>query len=93
MMGRGLSPLQRDILKVLREEPRNKRNPLGSLSTGELSRYAYHQSLEATSRSLRRLCARNLVVRSSRGRYRLSPDLTVTGDQIFGKCFNPECSI
>jgi hypothetical protein len=78
-MGRGLSPLQRDILKALAEEPRDKWNPTGSLTTGELSRCARGIGAEeATSRALRRLHSRNLVFKYGWGRYRLNPDLTVT---------------
>ena len=78
-MGRGLSPLQRDILKKLAEEPRNKWNPTGSMTTGELSRCAHGiGAMEATSRALGRLHKRKLAYKYGWGRYRLNPDLTVT---------------
>jgi DNA-binding Lrp family transcriptional regulator len=78
MMGRGLSPLQKDILKALAEEPRHTRNSSGSMTTGELSRRCHRRrSEEATSRALRRLRERGLVLGRG-GLYRLNTDLTVT---------------
>ena len=78
-MGRGLSPRQKDILKALAEEPRDRWNPEGSMTTGELSRCASGiGSEESTSRALRRLRERGLVRKCGWGRYRLNPDLTIT---------------
>jgi DNA-binding MarR family transcriptional regulator len=80
-MGRGLSPLQRDILKALAEEPRHTRNPNGSMTTGKPSRRCGHGdgADQATSRALGRLRERGLVL-GRRGRYRLSTDLTIRGN-------------
>lgn len=65
--------------QALAEEPRDKWNPAGSLTTGELSRCAHGIGAEeSTSSALRRLCERGLVREYGWGRYRLNPDLTVT---------------
>ncbi len=74
MMGRGLSPLQKDILKKLAEAPRDSQNLPGLMTTHQLARRCSHGIGQeaATSRSLRRLRERGLVL-GHRQFYRLNP--------------------
>jgi hypothetical protein len=80
MMGRGLSPLQKDLLKRLAAEPADEWGPTGPMTLGKLSRCATGRgAYESTCRALRRLVARGLVSHAGwRKSYRLIPDLTIT---------------